>query len=127
MTEELLALLEEGPQATAALAQWLQRPRLEVAHALRRMAGDGYVKQVGTAKQWALASFHPVSGRKPTLDREAIRRPDRPSTVKGPTDQELSFWVGCDRAELNRRIVQRQEAMRNSKAARFIDGAVRNF
>lgn len=256
MTEELLALLEEGPQAAAALARWLQRPRIEVAHHLRRMATDGHVKQVGTAKQWALATFTPTLGRKPTLDREAIcssvlwqippgilrttqelrvslrlsrqavlracatlvdrrlleqhgtgssvrwsrpgvvmpapapleppvraavpvtvvpaakaahddegdeldepitdwpteeipddvelglaparepvsrsgaplRQPhERPASQKVAKDEEPSFWVNCDRAELNRRIAARQELMRNSKAARFIDGSVRNY
>lgn len=187
MTQELLALLEEGPQATADLAQWLQQPRIAVVHHLGAMRREGLVKRIGTEKRWALIGYEPRVGRPPrraapqprppervapavvrpsapevpdvelvemaleevpddelpdldvdetpdhqVLDRLAsVRRPlrqpvERPSVATVRSDAEPSFWVNCDRAELNRRIAERQEEMRNSKAARWIDGTVRD-
>lgn len=55
----------------------------------------------------------------------AVRRPpDRSAVV---TERGVSFWVGCDRQELARRIAARQEEMRHSRAAKLVDGSVREY
>lgn len=57
-----------------------------------------------------------------------LRQPhERPAVVKVAKDRPTSFWVGCDRQQLNARIAEHQADMRNSKMARLIDGAVRNY
>lgn len=190
MTDELLALLEDGPHSSEELATWLQQPRVAVVHQLGAMQQERLVKRVGTAKRWALSGYQPPLGRRPRqappaptppervappiarptgpelpdvesleLDLEELpsedlpdddlleeappetpdrqvhehlahaprRRPvERPAVERIRPDAALSFWVNCDREELNRRIAARQDEMRNSKAARWIDGTVRD-
>lgn len=63
MRDEILALLEGSRHSTVELAGWLQQPRIAVAHVLRQMVREGHLKQVGTAKDWALAGFVAPQGR----------------------------------------------------------------
>lgn len=48
MRDELLALLEAGPQTVLQLVEWLNSPEKRVLEELRRMNQNGLVKRVAT-------------------------------------------------------------------------------
>jgi hypothetical protein len=82
---DILAVLEEQPYAFTDLAEGFGVSADAMRAMLKVMKRDGLLKQVGTAQQWALASFVADTGRRPTLDRDAIRTAILAAVAGGPT------------------------------------------
>ncbi len=57
--DDLLLLLEDGPQHVSQLSVWLKAPLLGVVLALRDLASLGVVHQVGDERRWAIVSVPP--------------------------------------------------------------------
>jgi hypothetical protein len=81
---DVLALLEAGPQAQADLTIWLSHVALDdetnarlVRHELNRMKRAGQIKRVGEVGRLALASYVAPIGRPPN--------PDKPPRVRQRT------------------------------------------
>src|ERR1051325_7725002 len=70
MTDEILALLEEGPQAFAQLRAWLSAENDSLRHELRRLVAAGQIKRTGVDEKWALASYVAPNGRPPAQHGE---------------------------------------------------------
>lgn len=78
--DDLIALLEPGPQTTSQLAAWLQVPARDVAKQLESMRHADLVKRVGewNLQRWALGEWEPPAA--PAA---------KPKTAAG----ELPWWV----------------------------------
>lgn len=76
MRDEILAVLEEKPYGSQALAELLEQPRPVVHKFLLGLERRGDVKRVGARQDWALPSFVTRAGRKfsvdPAVSRDAI-------------------------------------------------------
>lgn len=86
MRDELLALLETGPESQSRLAGWLQHGSYVVGRELVVMAAAGLVKRVWTQGQhlWALAAYQPAIGGRP-------RR--HPAPAKQPTGKTAANYA----------------------------------
>lgn len=80
--DDLLVLLEDGPQSPAQLAIWLGTTSGAVVQTLRAMAKSGRVKTVGIQRQWALASYQGGPVDRPPLVADA--RPPAPKKASEP-------------------------------------------
>ena len=85
--DDLLALIEDGPKSAEIVAAWLHVPRIAVVHAFQQLRRDGLVKRTGTAKDWCLASYQAVNGRRKGVqfDVTATRRAILARVTQGPS------------------------------------------
>jgi hypothetical protein len=97
---DVLALLEDGPQALTALAGWLKAPDVVTDGVLQALRAQGAVKRVSDDR-WALASdATPAAGplarsREPEL--EVFWRPHRDApSLTGPAGGLGSTLSGHD-------------------------------
>jgi hypothetical protein len=118
--EDVLAVLEAGPQSTSALATWLSQPSPVVHAALTAMARDELVVRVARTRAWALPSMVPPGAREKlivrTCSRKPLRQPKAPTSVSA--DAAPSWWVGKDRSAFTRAAAENLERMQGSKMAR---------
>lgn len=104
---ELLALLEPGPQTAGQLAEWLNAPRMRVTSTLGQMATEGLVRQRGSSKTWVVAGYVMKTGRKPTVDLQALRAGVQAALADGALKTEqLVPLLGIRRTVLRHRCAQ---------------------
>lgn len=70
---DILALLEETPYHEAELVEALGVSARVVRVALKALKRAGQVKRTGEVGKWALTSYVAPIGRKPQVDRQALR------------------------------------------------------
>lgn len=123
---DVLALLEPGPQPFGQLQAWLGNPKTaDLGQVLARMADAGQVKRFGKPRQWALGNFSAPIGRprKPQSLGRAPRpmtspRPKAPTSATGAGSWWTTPAVQADRSAFHAAQAAAHDAMRLSKFGR---------
>lgn len=122
--EDVLAVLEAGPQSTSAMATWLSQPSPIVHAALTAMARDELVVRVARTRAWALPSMVPPAARAVlvrTCSRTLRRPPARPASETVKADQAPSWWCDLPTREAFDAAASRElPRMQGSKMARKV-------
>lgn len=109
--DEVLALLEAGPQPFAQLQAWLgSADPWPLRRALETLRRAGHVRVVGQPRHWALAAGPPVNGRVTRAPADA-----RATAATGPGSWWTTPAAQADRVAFSQAQAAAHAAMRASK------------
>lgn len=89
-SDDIIALLEDGPKAEADLIDWLGQPMADVLLALKALNKQGIVRRVGSERLWTLTGALPA-GELPRAAAKPALAPGRRPSDGGPA--EVGWWV----------------------------------
>lgn len=132
--DDIVALLEDGPQETGKLAEWLGHPQARVVAACNGLVKAGTLQRLPHPdRRWALASFvAPASlleriSASQRVDAKPLRQPqERPPSQSVPTGAPSSWWLSAGPNGFTRTALDQLPRMHQSTFSRATAAAVPN-
>jgi DNA-binding Lrp family transcriptional regulator len=130
LTASIIAFLAEGPKSALSISTAFGWGRTTTQRRLTALVAEHAIKRVGKGRtaRWALPGYVPPAveakapafahGRTPVHPATKLRQAGPAASVS--KDIEPSWWVGASRTGWSEALAQRQIALRESVAAKWV-------